>query len=167
MIAILFLQASLAAKPAAPLFESKYTSAKMEDCKGPDDDGEADSHGEPAEECPGIGSYFVMQNYSANYTYNEVNLKGNDKFGAMLSPDKGYGNNMPGTKIEWRLHQGQPFAAINRVTTCDDEPKKHCSEYLVVRGLLGHEKIHGDIDAKKPGANEAARALADDGFDLK
>jgi len=50
---------------------------------------------------------------------------------------------------------------------CDVIERDKCKEYLLVRGLFGHEKIHGDIDASKPNANAAARKLADDGFDLK
>lgn len=162
MISILLVHALMSVPAATPVFESKYTSTGLEACKGRE--GDEDSPGEPATDCPGLGRYEVTENYAAVSIWHAITSRDRPEFSLSLLPQAGLGDNVSSGKIEWRLHGGQPFAVIHRVKSCDSEVRTRCKEFLMVRGLRGHEGITADVDASKPDANATARKIADDGF---
>ncbi|WNG44361.1 hypothetical protein F0U60_09750 [Archangium minus] len=137
-------------------------------------DADAEEHGSDAPNiCPGPGGeYTVTEFFSAYDVQRSISLKGDERFDLRLNPSKvecpvrRYGN-----KLEWRMKGGKPFAVIQRVTCLaldDDEngirPGKRLAEYLVVKGLKGHESIDGTVNTKDKKANEKARAVADEGL---
>lgn len=74
------------------------------------------------------------------------------------------------TKVEWRMANGKPFAAIMRVPkygkSTDSDPYfgKVEGEQLIIRGLKGFTELESSVDAKTPGANAAARQIADKAY---
>ena len=73
------------------------------------------------------------------------------------------------SKIEWRLADGKPFAVIMRVYEYKQGGEfpmqgKPVGQFLIVKGLKGHQHIDGRIDARRPSANVDARNLADGGY---
>jgi hypothetical protein len=116
------------------------------------------------------GAYTVTEFYSAFDAHRSVSSKEHPDFELRLTPTQvkcpftSYGKN-----LEWRLKDGKPFAVIQRVTCLgfnetETGPGKKLAEYLLVRGLKGHEAINGLVNTKTKGANEKARALADAGL---
>ncbi len=150
-----------------PVFTSTYTSLTGKACKilrgheGQDD----------AKLCQGSGRYQVRIYSAATSTYIVAELKGSDE-------SYGFGKvslafNESHAKVEWRLADGKPFAAILRLPTYADSgtddgmPGKVIGQELVVIGLKGHDQLAETIDAKTSNANQKARDLADAGFSRK
>lgn len=99
--------------------------------------------------CKGYGNYKISIGYSA--MYSEIvaeTLDGKNVIPLATAEGSNYGK-----KVEWRLANGKPFAAIVRA-----------NEKLYVKGLRGYEKIDYDVDAKTPNANQQARDLADKAY---
>jgi hypothetical protein len=88
----------------------------------------------------------------------------------------GYGYSaVKNRKMEWRMANGKPFAAIFRVNTYDSEKaneagdspfldKYKIGEKLLIRGLEGHKQIDFEIDGKVKLANVLAQKKADENF---
>ena len=135
-------------------------------------DKEAEEHGGDVPiVCAGPGGgYSVTEFYSAYDIHRSVSTKEHPDFDIPLRPTKEkclaatYGKN-----LEWRMKDGKPFAVIQRLTCyglnkTETGPGKRLAEYLVVKGLKGHESIDGAVNTKTKDANEKARALADAGL---
>jgi hypothetical protein len=75
-----------------------------------------------------------------------------------------------GSKIEWRLADGKPFAVILRVFKYSGKgqyplQEKPTGEVLLVKGLHGFEQIAYEVDVKSnANPNVKARMLADSGY---
>jgi hypothetical protein len=145
------------------VFTSLYTSLGR-GCQ--EFDGENGSDGFSI--CRGPGRYQVRVYYSAAATHINAEIRGkDDNFPlAMLSLDF----DQRKARVEWRLANGKPFAAILRVPTYgeptgDDQYfGKVIGEALTVRGLKGFSNIDASINAKRPRANAEARAVADNAY---
>jgi hypothetical protein len=156
------------AAKAGVRFSSVYTTI-AKDCKsdGPE---ENDNGSDTPLICKGAGKYKLSIGYSA--------------FGATLSAAVGENfislgevdglwDQSPGRKLEWRLANGKPFAAIYRVNTyrnIDTEIAEGRSPWteanrtgsrIVVVGLEGYETLKGEFPGKDAKANAKARALVD------
>jgi hypothetical protein len=118
--------------------------------------------------CRGPGGYQVRVYYSAAATQINAEIRGkDDNFPlAMLALDFDQSK----ARVEWRLANGKPFAAILRVPTYGDPAGddqyfgKVIGESLTVRGLKGFGNIDASINAKRPRANAEAREVADKGY---
>jgi hypothetical protein len=154
-------------------FSSDYTTT-AKDCKN--DGPESDNGSDTPLICKGSGRYKLAISYSA--------------FGASLravagETDVSLGDvdfswdQSPGRKMEWRLANGKPFAAIYRVNTYRDvaaniengkDPfaaaNREGSRVIVV-GLKGFESLNSEFDGKDVKANSKARALADSAYAKK
>jgi hypothetical protein len=117
--------------------------------------------------CPGVGGYRVrIYSSAATLQINAERTGTDDSFPlATLKIDF----DARKTRIEWRMANGKPFAAIIRVPVYgkpdDDNPYfgKVIGEELIIRGLKGFD-IDLSVDAKTPNANGKARELADKAF---
>lgn len=73
-------------------------------------------------------------------------------------------DNVFGDKLEWRLSDGKPIAAILRTWRVDTDQTGHdhvTQEFLVI-SLRGQRSCKvGAVNAREPNANHHARALAD------
>ena len=121
--------------------------------------------------CGGAVGYEVNIFYSAAAMFINADLKGTDETFNLSTTDLDFDTTR--TRIEWRLADGKPFAAIIRVPkygprkTSDLYFGEVVGEELIVRGLKGHKNISGQVDAKKANANAKAREIADKGFSAK
>lgn len=117
--------------------------------------------------CRGIGGYRVrIYSSAATLQINAERTEKDDSFPlATLNIDF----DARKTRIEWRLANGNPFAAIMRVPVYgkpdDDNPYfgKVIGEELIIRGLKGFD-IDSSVDAKTPNANVKAREIADKAY---
>jgi len=178
LVAVCFL-ASLSgaednAKGAAPplIFSSHYTDLQKE-CSGEISKqvfGVQEGDGDIPWTCPPFKGYRAAIHYSATSGCLHIRRLGppQDKYETdppVIACDRGTA--LTERKLEWRLANGLPFAVIIRYTEWDTrnaEPK-NLGERLAVKGLTGFEPINASIDTTKdPGANEAARKRADDGY---
>jgi hypothetical protein len=117
--------------------------------------------------CRGPGGYQVRVYYSAASTQINAEIKGKDDNFPLATLDLGFDLNK--ARVEWRLANGKPFAAILRVPTYADPTGvqyfgKVIGEELVVKGLKGFGNIDAAVNAKRPNANAEARAAADQGY---
>lgn len=177
LLAVLLLCCELASAQATPgagsrpRFESAYTDLAKE-CKAAVKESEAAEGQDIPQRCKGYGGYFASIGYSAFFTFVGVEAE-DGKTAIALSPGKG--GELPGTKLEWRLADGKPFAVILRYSfyreddiAAGESPfkdKNKIGESLVVKGLRGYEQtINFEVDAKTPNANEKARELADSAY---
>ena len=164
--AFAFLTLIAATVAAQTRFTSVYTSLSQ-GCKRLK--GENGSDG--AITCDGVAGYQVRTFWSAAATFINAELKGTDETFNLATLDLDFDDSK--TRIEWRLANGKPFAAIIRVPkygprkTSDLYFGEVVGEELIVRGLKGHEKISGQVDAKTANANAKARAIADKGYSAK
>ncbi|MCP3141865.1 hypothetical protein [Pyxidicoccus xibeiensis] len=116
------------------------------------------------------GTYTLSESYSAYDIQRDVSLTDDAaRFSVDLRPKAECPVARYGPKLEWRLKDGKPFAVIQRVTcyALDEAlyaPGKRLGEYLVVKGLKGYESIDGEVPVKTKGANDKARAIADEGL---
>jgi hypothetical protein len=143
----------------APKFTSVYTDLRTM-CRDYDGSGGTDGYSI----CRGPAGYQVRVYYSAATTQINAERKGkNDHFGIATAA---IDFNWSRLKIEWRLANGKPFAAIMRIPKYGEPADgeyfgKVIGQRLVVVGLLGFESLSTSIDAKTPGANDLAREAAD------
>jgi hypothetical protein len=163
----LFAQAG-ANQKAAPKFSSVYTNF-YKDCKDAVLEVKANPGTDMPAICKGYGGYKVSLNYSAMATSILIERpKDTDDpislgMHPISAPEKG-------SKLEWRLANGKPFAVIFRVTkygdpTDSDVFGNKIGEVLLVRGLKGFESINLEVDTKTtPNPNEKARQLADSNY---
>ena len=160
-----------------PQFTSVYTDLSR-DCKSAfnaKEEKEAASRGQDIPlKCKGFGNYYAYISYSAYAASLSIGNRRDDSSIQITTQGLNF-NEEKNKKLEWRLANGTPFAVILRVSNYKfpaDLPmgaspfdaKYKTGETLVVRGLLGHEQIEYDIDAKLADANEQARQRADEAF---
>ena len=120
--------------------------------------------------CAGPGGYQVRVFSTATTTEIVAERKGGDDTYHVATVSLAF--NESKSKLEWRLADGRPFAAILRVPTYADNNGeggvgKVTGEQLVVVGLRGHEDLSTSVDAKSPDANTKAREAADKGYSKK
>jgi hypothetical protein len=108
--------------------------------------------------CKGIKGFDVV--------YSEGDLRGTMGFGPQAnnqcSSSQSFGKfNSPGSKIEWRMEKGKPYATIMRWFTDNGEPDGK-QNWLVVTKIDGDETCRtAIIDTKFPNANKVAQQKAD------
>ncbi len=155
---------SICAQKSAPVrFTSIYTSLGA-GCKtlrghsGQDD----------ASLCKGPAGYQVRVYSSATTTQIMIELKGTDDTFPLANVSLAF--NESKSRIEWRLANGKPFAAIMRVPTYADRTDgeagvgKVIGQELTITGLKGFENIGTTVDAKTQNANAKAREEADKAY---
>jgi hypothetical protein len=162
MLAVGLACGSLSAEVA---FTSVYTA--MDSCKDACKDC---GDGDVPQKCRGVGGYGVYESYSAAQTFRAV--EAGEGFSVDLAPAIMCNYTAFGERIEWRCANGKPFAVIHRVSCYYGEPDdlNHIDtkadfkgEFLLVRGLVGMEKLCIDVDVRKDKkANDTARKAADD-----
>lgn len=123
--------------------------------------------------CKGYGGYKISIGFSAMASHLSVDSL-DDKYSNVLATQPISYDQEKGRKIEWRLADGKPFAVILRIFKYKDEnagtleyfsEQNRTGEFLLVKGLKGHEKIDFEVDVKGGGnANEKARQLADSNY---
>lgn len=151
-LAILALSATFA---HADSITSLFTSLDIAKCKTVSI---SEEDGGGSWKCRGIKGYNVI--------YSEGDLRGTVAFGPaaenQCSGSQSFGKfNSPGTKIEWRMKSGKPFATILRWFTDNGEPDGK-QNWLVVTKLNGDEACRtAFIDTKLPNANAVAQQKAD------
>ena len=123
--------------------------------------------------CKGYGGYEIRVGYSAMSSQFSINLIGKED-DVVVSTMQPINYDLQ-RKVEWRFAQGKPFAVIYRIdltkgTSADADmwsPQNKTGESLVIKGLKGYEQIDFEIDARQPGANLKARAMADQAYARK
>jgi hypothetical protein len=145
-------------QPKSP-FTSVYTNLNK-DCKF----SESTEGQDPVGICKGYGGYQLGIYFSAMSAHlnayrgkNSISLSGG--FRMPLDYDE-----QPGRKIEWRLHNGVPFAVIFRLDQYQfdgDQTFTRTGTLLHIVGLIGFERIRQQINALTPKVNLQAQALAD------
>jgi len=161
-LAAILCASAIAQKPAAK-FSSVYMSlgagCKVLRGRGGQDD---------AKICAGPGGYQVRVYSSATTTEIVAERKGSDDTFHVATVSLAF--NESKSKLEWRLANGKPFAAILRVPKYADRPEgeagvgKIIGEELVVVGLKGFSDLSTAVDAKSPAANSLAREAADSAY---
>jgi hypothetical protein len=147
---------------------SAYT--KLDSCGDAPGYEDAEEHGADTPMlCRGMAGYSLFETYSGCCSFRSI-VNDRDSTVADLVPP---GNcDMPeyGAAVEWRTCDDEPFAVIHRVTCYAPDPESgnyspdksvRQGEYLMVRGLEGHD-LNVNIDVKEhKNANQAARDAAD------
>ena len=135
------------------IIRSEYTPLDSESC------GEIteynDETGDYNQACPGYDNISVfIKNIDGRQT---LNLGGN------VIESLGWDFNRLGEKLEWRLRDDEPFAAIYRYYI-DDVATDSASSALAIVKISGSagECIAGMVDGNLPQANELARRFADE-----
>jgi hypothetical protein len=159
LTAVAFGQTRSARKP---VFTSVYTSLGR-GCK--DIAGENGTDGFSI--CRGPGKYQVRVYYSAATTQINAEIRGTDDYFPLATLSINFDQTK--ARVEWRLADGKPFAAIFRVPTYDTPPEgeyfgKIIGYTLTVKGLKGFSNIDASINTKRPRANAEAREVADKGY---
>jgi hypothetical protein len=144
-----------------PKFTSTYTDFAK--CTYTDES-ELEEGQDASATCPGPNGYQIQSGPSA-FGESLYAVKNDQSVELAFVPFSYLGTK--GRKLEWRLANGVPFAAILRVDTYR-EPGDSGNPFEVktgsvikVVGLVGYERIKGSVNAKAKTANEQARALAD------
>ena len=163
-----FAQA-VAKKSAAPRFSSVYTNFDK-DCRNAIPESKVNPGTDIPGTCKGYGGYRVNLNYSAMATNIIIERAKNTDDSISLGmmsielPAKG-------SRLEWRLADGKPFAVIFRMPKYGDPDEngdpfaKKIGETLIIKGLKGYESIDLEVDVKTtPNPNEKARQLADSNY---
>jgi len=153
---------SAAAQVKPPKFTSVYTNLAT-GCKNYPGSNGSDGYSI----CKGPGGYQVRIYYSAATTQINAEKKGTDHSFPIATASIGF--DWAKQKLEWRLANGKPFAAIFRIPIYGEPAEgeyfgKVTGSQLVVAGLLGFEVLDAKIDAKTAGANELAREAADSAY---
>ena len=142
--------------------ESAYTSLDLEaDCRWEADDGEVSMGGSAV--CSGYGEYPVH--------VGEGDLRMFAAFGPAAEPFRYWQSfmqfNHVNEVVEWRLRDGEPFAAILRYFVDNQTPDTGIPEgqmlvISTVAGAGGESCVVGYVDARaNPEANTLARQVAD------
>ncbi|MBA2341383.1 MAG: hypothetical protein H0V88_13410 [Pyrinomonadaceae bacterium] len=159
-------------KNSAPEFTSAY-SVINKNCERTIENGEARVRQPASQTCDGYGDYRLQKSFGA--VAAQISIVNKDESFTLPLEKAGDCLQAYGNKIEWRLANRKPFAVILKVacykneTPVDgysyyaDENRK--GEFVIVRGLKGHERISYEVDAKSA-ANpvEEARRLAEQGY---
>jgi hypothetical protein len=165
---------SVSIRGQAAKFSSLYTDLKTE-CKAAVKlkKGENPEGQDMPLKCKGYGRYEVRIDYSATSSSLRVQPLG-DKSEQSISLGMQPLDYDQKRKIEWRLANGKPFAVIYRIVKSkSDQPEETWSpanmggEFLVIKGLKGHERIDLELDATTPNANIKAREMADSAYAQK
>ncbi|RTL68604.1 MAG: hypothetical protein EKK42_09490 [Pseudonocardiaceae bacterium] len=112
--------------------------------------------------CPGPAGYSAGFSDEGNLVAFKIFRAGkrDDEPGLIWrGADKVFGN-----RLEWRLSDGKPIAAILRTwrVDTDQDGHDHVTQELVVVSLRGQRPCKvGAINVREPGANHHARTLAD------
>jgi hypothetical protein len=145
-------------------FTSVYSNLK-EGCET----SASDEGGHSSTFCKGAGDYRIHIFDSA--TTLEFAAENRDEEFSVRLASQALDYDTTNRRIEWRLANGRPFAAIIRTNTYQHGqdgliayPSKKTAEFLVIKGLKGYQMIAERIDATAPNANLKARALADRAF---
>jgi hypothetical protein len=158
-----------AKQKAAPKFSSVYTNFPK-DCRDAVPESKANSGSDIPGFCKGYGGYRVSLNYSAmatNITIERAKNTDDSISLGMMSLE------LPanGSRLEWRLANGKPFAVIFRMPKYGDPDASgnpfanKTGEVLIVKGLKGYESIDSEVDVKlTTNPNEKARQLADSSY---
>lgn len=164
LIVLLIAISAICVSAQKTTFTSSYTSLAGKACKFyPGGDGQ-----DGMSLCKGPGGYQVRIYSSAAMTHIVAELKGTDDSFPLANVSVGF--NESKSKVEWRLANGKPFAAIFRSPKYSERTDgeagvgKVIGEELNVIGLKGHESLSTSIDGKSPNANVKAREAADAGF---
>ena len=117
--------------------------------------------------CRGPGRYQVRVYYSAATTQINAEIRGTDDYFPLATLSIDFDQRK--ARVEWRMANGKPFAAIFRVPTYDTPAEgeyfgKVIGEALIVKGLKGFGNIDASINARRPRANAEAREVADKGY---
>lgn len=182
-IIILLLAAALAAFPQTAKrndsvrFSSVYTDLSrtcVEDAT-PKEKKEMENRGQDIPlVCKGFGGYRTHISYSAieQYLYVENGERYEDHIS--IRPKDSRLLEQFGSRVEWRLANGKPFAVIVRFEHFSGDyrdgegpfdPKYKTGESLIVQGLKNFERIYFELDAKTPNANQKARDLTDAAYE--
>ncbi len=144
---------------------SAYTAFDLEKCRVIEPGDEYVYAGTWA--CDGYGGVDVIQSSADDRSFAAFGKDGakHCSFAKTFSPF-----NTSLSPIEWRLKNGQPFAAIERWSVVSDENGNSVT-WLVVNALLERDSCHVHyVSGSYPNANEQARRAADDlaeGFDCE
>jgi hypothetical protein len=149
------------ATPAFAGNDSAYSDLDIATC---DEVEPAPGEGSPVYQCNGHKGLHV--------TFAEGDLRSFLAFGKDGRNHCAYrqtfsGFNSVGKKVEWRLKDGKPIAAILRWSVSyDSEDSTKLKEWLVVTKLEARNSCHmGYVEGGFPNANEKARWLADTAAD--
>jgi hypothetical protein len=154
---------------AAPKFSSAYTNFDK-DCRDAVPESKVNPGTDIPGTCKGYGGYRVSLNFSAMATSISLERANNTDDSiplgmmSLTAPEKG-------SKLEWRLANGKPFAVIFRMPKYgepgenSDPFANKIGEVLLVKGLKGYENIDFEVDVKTtPDPNQKARGMADSGY---
>ena len=133
---------------------SEYTSLDSESCKTIEFNEETS---DSRQACPGYNNIPVLVSQTDGRYY--VNIGGTNK-----NEGLSFAFNHLGEKLEWRLQNDEPFAAIYRYYIDGASDKPIGSSVLAVQKVSGKmgSCIAGVIDGNLPNANEIARRFADE-----
>ncbi len=151
LIALLLLAGTAQAEPITSVY-SDFDIAKCKTVSTSEEDGGG------VWKCKGINGFDVI--------YSEGDLRGTVGFGKyaddQCTSHQSFGHfNSPGTKIEWRMEKGKPFATIMRWFTDNGEPDGK-QNWLVVTKLNGKDACRTAlIDTKYTNANAVAQQKAE------
>jgi hypothetical protein len=151
-------------------FDSVYTDLDR-DCRRLSAALDQSTGSDAPETCKPVAGYRVVKRYSAAATH----LYADTVDGGFSVPLTANHPCFPefGPRVEWRRINGRPFAAIARILCFRVDPaasgfshlREKLAEYLIVRGLQGHEHITADIDVSQDRrANASARASANTSY---
>ena len=149
-------------------FVSQYTDLRTQ-CRTPRGQG---GGGHISTYCQGPGGYQVHIFDTA--TTMEIAAQTTDGQKSVHLASQSLSFNRNNKKVEWRVHDGKPFAVIMRAAKYRlgedgliQYPEVRTGEYLFVKGLPGYEHIDYEVRTTTRNANEKARQMADAGFDGK
>lgn len=138
-------------------YSSVYTKFDLETCKVIEKGDEYVYAGTWA--CKGYKDIDVIQASSDDRTYAAFGKNGKDHC-AFKKTFNGFNTAL--SPIEWRLKDGEPFAAIERWSVVADADG-HSITWLVVNALRKDNSCHVHyVAGSYPNANEQARRAADD-----
>jgi hypothetical protein len=177
LVLLFLLPAARTAAPAsspAPQFASVYTDLNRE-CKDAFKQSEINEGSDMPLRCKGFGGYHLYIYYSAWASHITVRDNKNEEVTFSLATQALSYSDEKGRKIEWRMADGVPFAAILRVANYNEQAaaannespfqeKFKSGESLLIKGLKGFERIDAAVDAKAPNANLKAREMADNSY---
>ena len=149
---------NLAQNSANDTISSEYTPLDSESCQTIELNKET---GYLTQSCPGYNSIPVFVSQTDGFHSVSIGEKQNEDSSII-------GSNLLGNlgdKLEWRLRNNQPFAAIYRhdIIYFDDAPES-IDSVLVVKKISGNVAscITSVVDSNVPNANEVARRIADE-----
>ncbi|MCH8903913.1 MAG: hypothetical protein IIA45_08375 [Bacteroidetes bacterium] len=173
----------LAHPASAQEFSSTYSEVTGTNCKYLDELYPEEEFGDGADIpsiCEGMGVYnvYIYYDFYGNDILSIIEGRGEEEeWFTDMFVEGCEDSQMYGGKLEWRLVDEKPYACIIRFTCLEmrertDEETgniyeifEQTSEYLLVRGLEGYDKIKFDVDVKiTRKANEQARILADEAY---